>query len=77
MGGGNDLVTAFVTSIDSLFLDDGVSVKSWKVEDVNHDGVQDLSIAFSNGGGSLVLLGVSSFASVHFADDLPPVPTFA
>ena len=76
-GGGNDVITAFETGLDTLFLDDGISVRSWKVEDVNHDGVADLNIAFSNGGGSLVLLGVSSFAAVHFSDDVPPVPTFA
>jgi hypothetical protein len=51
-------------------------VKSWKVADTNGDGVKDLSIAFSNGGGSLVLLGVTDFGSVHFAHDLPLAPAF-
>jgi VCBS repeat-containing protein len=75
-GGGNDIVTDFSASLDQIFLDDGVSVKSWKAADVNGDGMTDLSIAFSNGGGSLVLLGVSDFSSVHFADHVPPAPAF-
>jgi predicted extracellular nuclease len=75
-GGGNDLVTDFSTSLDWIFLDDGISVKSWKVADVNGDGLKDLSIAFSNGGGSLVLLGVTDFSAVHFADHLPVAPDF-
>jgi VCBS repeat-containing protein len=65
-GGGNDVVTDFDTGLDRLFLNDGAQVKSFKVEDVNHDGIQDLSIAFSNGGGSVTLLGVSDYSAVHF-----------
>jgi hypothetical protein len=31
---------------------------------VNGDGIADLTIAFSNGGGSVTLLGVSDFSAV-------------
>jgi VCBS repeat-containing protein len=72
-GGGNDIVTDFDTGLDRLFLADGAQVKSFKVEDVNHDGIQDLNIAFSNGGGSVVLLGVSDFGAVHFGQDPTPL----
>jgi hypothetical protein len=40
-------------------------VKSWSVGDVNHDGIADLTIAFSNGGGQAVLLGVGDMSAVH------------
>ena len=72
-GGGPDTVLDFDTALDRLQLDDGIAVKSFKVADVNHDGVADLSIAFSNGGGSVVLLGVGDFGAVHFASDAMPV----
>ncbi len=64
-GGGNDTILDFDTASDRLQLDAGLSVKSWSLSDVNHDGIQDLSIAFSNGGGEVVLLGVSDFGAVH------------
>jgi VCBS repeat-containing protein len=65
-GGGNDVVTDFDTALDALRLDDGISVKSWAVKDVDHDGHGDLVIALSNGGGEVTLLGVSDFSAVHF-----------
>jgi VCBS repeat-containing protein len=71
-GGGNDVVVDFDTALDRLFLEDGAQVKSFKVEDVNHDGVKDLSIAFSHGDGSVTLLGVSDFGAVHFSQDPTP-----
>ena len=72
-GGGNDIVVDFDTALDTLFLEDGAQVKSYKVEDVNHDGIKDLSIAFSHGGGSVTLLGVSDFGAVHFGQDPTPL----
>jgi VCBS repeat-containing protein len=66
-GGGSDTVLDFQTASDRLFLEDGIQVKSVKVEDVNHDGIADLNITFSNGGGSVALLGVGDFSAVHFA----------
>ncbi|MEA3002148.1 MAG: uncharacterized protein QOH81_936 [Sphingomonadales bacterium] len=64
-GGGNDTITDFNTAVDRLLLADGISVKSWSVGDVNHDGIADLTIAFSNGGGQAVLLGVGDMSAVH------------
>ena len=73
-GGGNDIVFDYQAGLDKLVLEDGISVKSAKVEDVNHDGIADLSIAFSNGGGSVTLLGVSALSDVTFGPSalLPP-----
>jgi predicted extracellular nuclease len=68
-GGGNDTILDFDTAFDQLALADGVQVKSFKVADVDHDGIKDLSIVFSNGGGSVTLLGVSDYGAVHFADN--------
>jgi Ca2+-binding RTX toxin-like protein len=64
-GGGTDTILDFDTAADRIQLDSGISVKSWTVGDVNHDGIADLTIAFSNGGGQAVLLGVSDFGSVQ------------
>jgi VCBS repeat-containing protein len=65
-GGGSDTVLDFDTANDRIGLEDGIGVRSWTVSDVNHDGHLDLILAFSNGGGSAVLLGVSDFGAVHF-----------
>jgi VCBS repeat-containing protein len=65
-GGGSDTVLDFDTAHDRIGLEDGIGVRSWTVSDVNHDGHLDLTLAFSNGGGSAVLLGVSDFSAVHF-----------
>jgi Ca2+-binding RTX toxin-like protein len=64
-GGGTDTILDFDTAADRIQLDSGISVKSWTVGDANHDGIADLTIAFSNGGGQAVLLGVSDFGAVH------------
>jgi VCBS repeat-containing protein len=65
-GGGSDTILDFDTNADRLVLDSGIGVAGSSVSDVNHDGIADLTIAFSNGGGSVVLLGVSDFSAVDF-----------
>ncbi|MEA3064850.1 MAG: uncharacterized protein QOJ27_1296 [Sphingomonadales bacterium] len=63
-GGGSDTILDFDTHADQLQLEPGIGVAGSSVSDVNHDGIADLTIAFSNGGGSVVLLGVSDFSAV-------------
>jgi VCBS repeat-containing protein len=63
-GGGNDTILDFDTSADQLFLESGIGIAGSQVGDVNGDSIADLTIAFSNGGGSVVLLGVSDFGAV-------------
>ncbi|HEU0099304.1 MAG TPA: cadherin domain-containing protein [Allosphingosinicella sp.] len=63
-GGGADTILDFDTNSDQLLLENGIGIAGAKVSDVNGDGIADLTIAFSNGGGSVVLLGVGDFASV-------------
>lgn len=58
-GNGNDVVTDFNAAFDSIRLDDGVRLARTTVVDRNGDGIDDLLLSFSNGGGSLVLLGLS------------------
>jgi hypothetical protein len=53
--------------VDRIALEDGIGVAGAYAGDVNGDGVSDLSIVFTNGGGSAVLLGVSDFSLVGFA----------
>ena len=65
-GGGNDVIADYEVGIDALGLANGISVKSAKVSDLNRDGIADLTIAFSNGGGSVVLYGVDSLSDVTF-----------
>lgn len=66
-GGGADTVIDFDVLLDSIALEDGVQVAGHRSGDFNGDGVQDLSIAFTRGGGSVTLLGVSDFGSVNIA----------
>jgi VCBS repeat-containing protein len=66
-GGGTDTVTDFQTGVDRLALESGIGVAGSHVSDVNGDGMLDLTVAFTNGGGSAVLLGVSDFSLVGFA----------
>ncbi|HEX8468866.1 MAG TPA: cadherin domain-containing protein [Allosphingosinicella sp.] len=66
-GGGRDTVSDFEVGVDRIALEDGIGVAGAYAGDVNGDGVSDLSIVFTNGGGSAVLLGVSDFSLVGFA----------
>jgi Ca2+-binding RTX toxin-like protein len=63
-GGGLDLVTDFNTDLDSIRLHDGVRVGATQSVDYNGDGNLDLVMQLTRGGGTLVLLGVTSAASV-------------
>ncbi len=58
-GNGDDVVTDFDTDFDAIRLQDGVQLRRSTIRDVDGDGIDDLVLSFTNGGGSLVLLGVS------------------
>ncbi|NIJ21092.1 hypothetical protein FHS95_002784 [Sphingomonas naasensis] len=62
---GSDTIADFNTAEDQIILDDGVSVTRTRVQDVNHDGVQDLTLTLS-WGSSVTLLGVNNAALVKF-----------
>jgi uncharacterized protein len=66
-GGGRDTVSDFEVGVDRLALEAGIGVAGSQTSDVNGDGVLDTTVAFTNGGGSAVLLGVSDFSLVGFA----------
>lgn len=75
--GGDDLVADFQRGVDKIFLDDGVTMKSFEVRDTNHDGQADTVLHLGN-GGSVVLLGVDGIAASDFAGpaDLSSYPPF-
>lgn len=77
-GGGPDVVADYEFGADSLVLQDGIAVHKARTVDADGDGDLDLHIAFTNGGGSVTLLGVSSLGSVTFAppEDLSGPPGF-
>jgi Ca2+-binding RTX toxin-like protein len=58
-GGGTDTVLDFEVGVDKLFFD-GVALAKQTVSDVNGDGKADLVLQFTNGHGSVTLLGVSA-----------------
>jgi VCBS repeat-containing protein len=66
-GGGRDTVFDFDVGVDKIALESGIGVAGHQTSDVNGDGVLDTTVAFTNGGGSVVLLGVSDFSLVGFA----------
>jgi VCBS repeat-containing protein len=66
-GGGRDTVSDFEVGIDRIALEDGIGVSGGQAGDVNGDGITDLTLVFTNGGGTAVLLGVSDFSLVGFA----------
>ena len=63
---GNDVGTDFDTGADTIQLENGVSLRSSRVVDVNRDGVLDLKLTFTRKSGSLTLLGVSDIDEVTF-----------
>ena len=69
-GGGTDTILDFDLVTDRLLLLDGIEVRSASVTDIDGDGVADLTLALTNGGGSINLLGVSNFADVIIAPSM-------
>jgi Ca2+-binding RTX toxin-like protein len=65
-GNGTDLVADFDTALDAILLQGGVSLKQATVTDHDGDGTDDLVLSFKNGGGTLILLGVSDASAVDF-----------
>jgi VCBS repeat-containing protein len=63
---GSDTITDFNTNDDRIILDDGLSVTKSKVADVNHDGIKDLTLTFSQ-GTSVTLLGVNDASKIKYA----------
>ncbi|MGA9581018.1 MAG: cadherin domain-containing protein [Allosphingosinicella sp.] len=66
-GGGRDTVTDFEVGVDRIALEDGIGVAGGQVGDVDGDGVLDMVLVFTKGGGQAVLLGVSDFSLIDFA----------
>jgi VCBS repeat-containing protein len=66
-GGGNDTILDFDVALDRLVLSDGIEVRKSVVRDFDGDGIADLRLSFSKGGGEVTLLGVSDVNSVQFA----------
>lgn len=62
---GSATIADFNTAEDKIVLDDGVSVTRTRVQDVNRDGVKDLTLTLS-WGSSVTLLGVSDAAQVQY-----------
>ena len=62
--GGSDIVRDFDVANDRLLFD-GVAIKSTQLGDVNGDGIADLRISLTNGGGSVTLLGIASLDGVQ------------
>ncbi|MFL6844128.1 MAG: cadherin domain-containing protein [Allosphingosinicella sp.] len=67
-GGGSDVITDFHVGIDQLLFEDGIGIASARTRDFNGDGVLDTNVVFTNGGGSVMLLGVSDFPGATLAD---------
>ena len=62
---GSGTIADFDTAEDKIVLDDGVSVTRTRVQDVNRDGIKDLTLTLS-WGTSVTLLGVSDAAQVKY-----------
>jgi VCBS repeat-containing protein len=56
-GNGRDTITDFMVGEDQLVLE-GLTIRSRASRDVNGDGVQDLVLTFSAGGGDVTLLNL-------------------
>jgi len=65
-GNGEDVVTDFDTDFDAIQLQGGVLLKQTSVADHDGNGTDDLILSFQNGGGTLILLGVSDASAVDF-----------
>lgn len=63
-GGGHDTIGDFEVGLDQLSFADGIGVSRSRATDANFDGVLDLQLILSNGGGSVVLLDVPSLAEL-------------
>nr|WP_295370480.1 cadherin domain-containing protein [uncultured Sphingosinicella sp.] len=63
-GGGKDTILDFEVASDRILLDDGIGLAGAKVGDVNGDGIADLTLAFTKGGGTAILLGVNDLTLV-------------
>jgi len=66
-GTGLDSVYDFDTAFDRIVLDEGVAVASYKVSDLNRDGVKDIQITFTSGSG-VKLYGIGDIAQVAFVN---------
>ena len=64
---GVDRVSDFDVVNDHIVLFNKSVVQSVNQEDIDGNGIQDLTLTFTNGVGSVILLGVSSLAEVKFA----------
>jgi len=64
-GTGLDAVYEFDAALDRVVLDDGIAVASYKVSDLNRDGVKDIQITFTSGSG-VKLYSVGDIAQVTF-----------
>lgn len=62
---GSDTIADFNTAEDQIILDDGVSVTRTKIQDVNRDGIKDLTLTLSL-GSTVTLLGVQDSKLVKF-----------
>jgi len=67
-GGGVDVVTDFNTDLDQIALTDGVTSFRARTVDYDQDGTTDLLIQFGQGGGALILIGVSDAGEVQIGD---------
>jgi|GEM_PF-6155829 len=67
---GNDVILDYTLGEDRLSFEADTAVRSSRTLDANGDGVTDLMLVLT-GGGSVVLLGVSSLADVSTATAPP------
>ena len=76
--GGADTVLDFNPDEDRIELYDGISLAGLFATDVNDDGIADLVLSFTNGGGSVTLLGVDASAPLSiFSASEPMADNFA
>ena len=66
-----DTILDFDVLNDSIVLQDGMELTKFKVSDVNHDGILDLTLTFQ-AGSSATLLGVSDVNAVQIVESVAP-----